>query len=97
MKRLVNPVAARTDPLVLKCFYQHDFTSFEPEDFEQYAVLANGLVHPEPPCLYVYILAQQHSYHNVVAIATKKIARIFHELPSRERGDGRATGQPQGV
>jgi hypothetical protein len=25
------------------------------------------------------------------------LARIFHELPSRDRGEGRATGQPQGV
>jgi len=73
VKRLVNPVAARTDPLVLECFYQHDFISSEPEDFEQYAVLANGLVQPEPPCLYVYILGQQHKYHNVVVIATKKL------------------------
>jgi len=131
VKRLVNPVAARTDPLVLECFYQHDFISSEPEDFEQYAVLANGLVHPEPPCLYVYILGQQHKYHNVVVIATKKLginpyfhkkvksvyfskrkrrktshsttmwydglSRMFHELLSRDCGDGCDTGQPQGV
>ena len=25
------------------------------------------------------------------------LARIFHELLSRDHGDGRATGQPQGV
>jgi len=25
------------------------------------------------------------------------LARIFHELPSRDRGEGRTTGQPQGV
>jgi hypothetical protein len=77
VKRLVNPVAARTDPLVLElvleCFYQHDFISSEPVDIKQYAVLANGLVHPEPQCLYVYIFGQQHQYHNVVVIATKKL------------------------
>jgi hypothetical protein len=26
-----------------------------------------------------------------------RLARIFHELPSRDREDGRATWQPQGV
>jgi hypothetical protein len=25
------------------------------------------------------------------------LTRMFHELPSRDRGDGGATGQPQGV
>ena len=25
------------------------------------------------------------------------LARVFHELPSRDRGEGCATGQPQGV
>ena len=25
------------------------------------------------------------------------VARIMHETPSRDRGDGRATGQPQGL
>jgi hypothetical protein len=39
VKCLVNPVAARTDPLILECFYQHDFTPSELRDFEQYAVL----------------------------------------------------------
>jgi hypothetical protein len=39
VKRLVNPVAARTDPLVLERFHHHDFTSSELKDFEQYAVL----------------------------------------------------------
>ena len=27
----------------------------------------------------------------------KPLARMFHELQSRDREDGRATGQPQGV
>ncbi len=27
----------------------------------------------------------------------KVLARMFHELPSRGRGEGCATGQPQGV
>jgi hypothetical protein len=27
----------------------------------------------------------------------EKLARIFHELPSRDHEDGCATGQPQGV
>ncbi|UCG14728.1 MAG: hypothetical protein JSU72_09890, partial [Deltaproteobacteria bacterium] len=31
------------------------------------------------------------------ATAAFYLARIFHELPSREREDGRATWQPQGV
>jgi hypothetical protein len=39
VKRLINPVAARTDPLILECFYQHDFIPFERKVFEQYAVL----------------------------------------------------------
>ncbi len=25
------------------------------------------------------------------------IVRMFHKVPSRDRGEGRATGQPQGV
>ena len=29
--------------------------------------------------------------------ASFRLARILHELPSRDREDGRATGQPQGV
>ena len=29
--------------------------------------------------------------------STLSLARIFHELLSRDREDGRATGQPQGV
>ncbi len=28
---------------------------------------------------------------------TFDLARIFHEFPSRDRGEGCATGQPQGV
>ena len=28
---------------------------------------------------------------------TCELARIMHETPSRDRGDGRATGQPQGL
>jgi hypothetical protein len=39
VKLLVNPVAARTDPLILECFYQHYFTPSKLKDFEQYAVL----------------------------------------------------------
>jgi hypothetical protein len=30
-------------------------------------------------------------------LTTDYLARIFHELLSRDREDGRATGQPQGV
>jgi hypothetical protein len=30
-------------------------------------------------------------------LALLLLARIFHELPCRDRGDGCATGQPQGV
>jgi hypothetical protein len=29
--------------------------------------------------------------------AVKLLTRMFHELPSRDHADGRATGQPQGV
>ena len=29
--------------------------------------------------------------------ANTPLARMFHELPWRDREDGRATGQPQGV
>jgi hypothetical protein len=31
------------------------------------------------------------------ALTAVKLARIFHELASRDREDGCATGQPQGV
>ena len=27
----------------------------------------------------------------------KRLARVMHETPSGDRGDGRATGQPQGL
>jgi len=31
------------------------------------------------------------------AMRYQTLARMFHELPSRDRGEGCATGQPQGV
>ncbi len=31
------------------------------------------------------------------SIELQLLARLFHELPYRERGDERATGQPQGL
>ena len=31
------------------------------------------------------------------ALGRLLLTRIFHELPSRDRGEERATGQPQGV
>jgi hypothetical protein len=37
------------------------------------------------------------SSKSIFAILFPSLARIFHELLSRDREDGRATGQPQGV
>ena len=37
--------------------------------------------------------AENHNHR----FAPTPLARIFHELTSRDREDGRATGQPQGV
>ncbi|MDH3962905.1 MAG: hypothetical protein OEV25_05760 [Deltaproteobacteria bacterium] len=40
------------------------------------------------------------SHSNITAsksIRLQLLTRIFHELLSRDREDGRATGQPQGV
>ena len=34
---------------------------------------------------------------NVSFVGINHLARMFHELPSRDREDGRATGQPQGA
>ncbi len=35
--------------------------------------------------------------HNSINAGKPGLARMFHELMSRDREDGRATGQPQGV
>jgi hypothetical protein len=35
--------------------------------------------------------------HYYVRVSSTVLTRMFHELPSRDRGDGCATGQPQGV
>jgi len=36
-------------------------------------------------------------HKTVVDFCAEILARIMHETPSRDRGDGRATGQPQGL
>ncbi len=35
--------------------------------------------------------------HDLHALSLSRLARIFHELLSRDREDGRATWQPKGV
>ena len=53
----------------------------------------NEFVHPEPPCLGVYVLSWNNTYHNVVVIATKKLGinPYFHKkvksvnFPKRKR------------
>jgi len=34
---------------------------------------------------------------DIMAALYTGLARVMHETPSRDRGDGRATGQPQGL
>jgi hypothetical protein len=38
-----------------------------------------------------------HSWNMVLRAPPSELARIFHELLSRDHEDGRATGQPQDV
>ena len=47
------------------------------------------------PCIVTGQHSSSHLYASLEEI--KALARIFHELLSRDRGDGCATWQPQGV
>jgi hypothetical protein len=41
------------------------------------------------------LLAASVFHYRILSI--RRLAHIMHETPSRDRGDGRATGQPQGL
>ena len=45
----------------------------------------------------VQITNFQLNYLSFYCLIVSSVARIFHELLSRDHEDGRATGQPQGV
>ena len=57
----------------------------------------NRVQHSNPRILYTRENVQKQARLGFQITGVRKVARIFHELLSRDRGEECATGQPQGV